>query len=199
MDKAAYTLDVTNGTIVSGFREDGLYQYSDLVAVQAQAAAQGMFFSGWYLNDKKVSNNSTYRFYIKSDSVLEAHYEDAPAETEPLVTLEITDRIVLNNKQQFKLIVRWELPDGFRPVNAGVIRGYNVQDPAVLRIENVKGNEIKSNSVAAVANTGSYTVNLSLTPASAGKDLSAVAYLECINASGEHKIIYTDAQTSAAK
>ena len=200
MDKVSYSLNVSSGIITSGKREDGEYSYSDLIAVQADAAAQGMFFDGWYLNGEKVSSNIIYKFNIKSDTVLEAQYNEKPVEAKPLVTLEITDRVPQKNgKQQLKLIVRWELPLGYQPVKAGLVRGYNIDDPAVLSLDNVRGSEIKDSSVAAVVNTGSYTLNLSLSAASAEKDLSAVGYLECVNAAGEHMIVYTDPLVSAAK
>ncbi len=198
MDKVSYSLNVANGTIVSGGREDGQYSYADLIAVQAEAAAQGMFFDGWYLNGEKVSSNSVYKFNIKSDSNLVAQYNENPVEVKPLVTLEITDRIANNGKQQLKLIVRWELPVGYQPVKAGFVRGYNIADPETLRVENA-GGTIKDSSVAAVAYTGNYTLNLSIGASSAAKDLSAVAYLAYKNASGELAYVYTDVQTSPAK
>lgn len=200
IDKASCSLSITGGAITSGKKADGLYSYNDLITIQADAPAEGKYFAGWYLNGEKVSGSSTYKFYIKNDTELVAHYEDDSSAIQPLVSLEITDRVAVGGgKQQLKLIARWELPFGYQPVKVGIVRTYAEEQPRILTLDQVDGSNIKNSSVAAIQNTGSYTLNLSLSAASAAKDLYAVAYMECINAAGEHKTIYTSIALSAAE
>ncbi len=197
-DAAAYTLNVVNGTVIGGLRENGVYYYNDLITVQADEPEAGKYFAGWYLNDVKISDSKTYKFYLKNDTQLEAKYEDAPVEVSPLVALELSDRIDLTGgQQQVKLVVRWELPSGYQPVEAGFVRTYEKGNSDSLTLENVDGTDIKKNSVAAVRNTGGYTLNLSATTAL--KNLYYVGYLKCTNAAGETITVYTDLAKSNAK
>ncbi len=200
VDQAVYSLNITNGSIIGGLKKDGQYRYNDLITVQAAEPEQGKFFSGWYLNGKKVSDSVAYKFYLKSNTVIVAHYEAVPVQLMPLVSLEITDRIDLaGGGQQLKLIVRWELSRGYQPVEAGFVRTYDPTRSESLALENVDGSNIRSNTVAAVRTTGSYTLNLNLSAGTALKDLYAVGYLKCLNAAGETVTVYTDLAQSAAK
>ncbi len=201
-DSAVNNFEIENGTIIDGLREDGEYHYNDVITVKAADPEEGKYFAGWYLNGEKVSDSQTYKFYLKTNTQLEARYAEVPVELAPLVALELSDRIDLTGgQQQVKLIVRWELPSGYRPVEAGFVRTYNDENgnSDTLTLENVNGTEIKKNSVAAVRNTGSYTLNLNLSAATALKNLHYVGYITCTNAAGETITVYTDLAKSNAK
>lgn len=198
IDPRLCTLTVIGGKITAGGRADG-YPYNALITVQANAAPQGKYFSGWYLNDVKVSENSTFKFYLKTDTILEARYEDTPTEKKPVLGLELTKRALLDDgKAQMKLIVRWEMPAGFRPICAGFVRSYDTDDADVLLVDNVDGSIIKNNSVAVERNTGSYTLNLSLSAATRLKSLYTVGYITYTDPSGKMMTLYTPMEISPA-
>ena len=69
---ADYAADKDLTLTVNGVVQNQTYEYASMVTVNAEESRNGKYFSGWYIDDKLVSENEEYTFYITDDISLTA-------------------------------------------------------------------------------------------------------------------------------
>jgi hypothetical protein len=185
-----------NGTVL-----DKTYSYGDTVTVTAEESQDNHYFSGWYSNEKLVSDSQTYTFCVTSDTVLTAMYQgEEVLKQQPMANFSLTDRTTLDTgKQTLQMVLSWSLPEGYTFVGAGTVRTLVDAQKGNLSLENVDGSSIKKTTTTLTSSSGAYRCTVTLSTASVSKNLYAVGYLTYKeDDTGEVKTIYTDVATSKA-
>lgn len=137
-DEEKFTLTVTGGTVES---EQTMYAMNTLVTVQADEAETGMTFDCWKISypktdegeDKIISYNPSYSFYIKTDMELTACYK---AETDPVnkdAVIAVVNNIRENTDTAERILYgfNWEVPEGSSNVSYGVVYSLTNTNPKI--------------------------------------------------------------------
>lgn len=185
----AFTLTVENGKVVGAAKDN--YTYGELVTVQADKK-EGQYFEGWYAGDIKISDKSTYQFYVTSNVSLTAKYADVEVEEQAFVSLQLSERTPNGEKDRVQLTAQWSLPKGCKLVSAGIKRGYNLENA-----DAVIANGTDKKSVLKTEN-GTFTFAVNMGATSKVKTLCAVAYVNYTDAQGNTKAVYSPMMSSPA-
>ena len=164
-----YTVTVTNGTINGGDK----YTEKTVATVVGDTDV-----GGWYINDKLVSSDKTYSFYVMSDTVLT--WKDGTVDNNGIANMAISDRIYNpNGKVTVTMTSTWNLPKGAQIKKAGTYRCYvglgdNLTDEqlkAQLKEGTFKASTLKTTQ-------GTFYFNLNMGATSAAKKLCGMTYVQ---------------------
>ena len=119
---ADYTADKDLTLTVNGVVQSQTYEYASMVTVNAEESQNGKYFSGWYIDDKLVSENEEYTFYITDDISLTARYDgEAVIEKQPIVNMTMGERVAGETKDSVVMDVTWAALPGQRMYTHQVI------------------------------------------------------------------------------
>jgi len=185
----SYTVEVTNGTVKNA--ASAQYKEKTLATVVGNTDV-----GGWYINDKLVSTDKTYSFYVMEDTVLE--WKDGAVESNGIANMSLSDRFVNSNgKTTVTVTATWsEIPDGAVVVSAGTYRALIDANAEVLTKEQMKEQTFKASKLKTQKGTFYYNINMS--DASAQKKLCLMTYVQ-YKLNGETKELLSDVVTSNPK
>jgi uncharacterized repeat protein (TIGR02543 family) len=187
---------------VNGVLQEKTYGYGDTVTVTADESQDNRYFSGWYINEKLVSDTLKYTFFVTGDTTITAMYlGDEVLKQQPLANFSLTERNNLDNgKQTLKMMLNWSLPEGYTLVGAGTVRTLVDSQKENLSLEKVDASTIKKTTTTLTDSQGSYECTVTLSTASVSKNFYARGYLTYKeDDTGEVTTIYTDVITSLAE
>lgn len=183
-----YTVTVENGVVQPGDANVGSYGYGEHVQAVADAAPEGKYFDGWYMNDTKVSSNTTYPFVVTGDIALTAMYKDAPVEAKPTVALTMGNMTAISGGYSLKMTASWSVPEGYQFVEGGIKRAYSLNG-TIIKDTNAL-TTVHTSTLRNMNGTYAYTAKISTATANT-KTVNAAAYIVVKNAAGDTLTLYS--------
>ena len=174
----SYTVEVTNGTVKNA--ASAQYKEKTLATVVGNTDV-----GGWYINDKLVSTDKTYSFYVMEDTVLE--WKDGAVESNGIANMSISDRINnTNGKVTVTMTSTWNLPEGAKITKAGTYRCYvGLEDTPT--VDQLKAGTFKASTLK--TKQGTFYFNLNMGAASAAKKLCGMTYVQYTLNGQTHEIV----------
>ena len=182
-----YKLAIEGGALKNGSTE-GTFEQDAKVYVYANKAPEGMFFDHWERNGVKVSNISSYNFFMPSlDVTLKAVY--AKEEKEQLGVVCVERVTGYENQNQLEFVHTYTIPVTSKNVTAGVLATCNEDEKDLLELDKLPshtGNYIKKKSVS----TANYRYTWSKGKVSADQVWYVRGYITYTDSNGKKQTIY---------
>lgn len=172
------TITKVNGIDVSSEgTESGQYKLNTVLTVEP-TVPDGQHFAGWYNGEVLISNTSSYQFYVKGDTTIEARFADEEPEPEPVVALIGSNRTADDvGKQTVTVSISVDVPESYEVVSEGILRSYTelTEEQMIIGASGVTKNASKTKF-----NKGSYTYSFAIAKNSVNrtKTVYARGYLQ---------------------
>ncbi len=185
--RKSYSVQVVNGTIIFGKKDD--YSYGEKLIFKADAAPEGQEFAGWYIDDTLVSTSEIYGRSVTGDFTLTAVYTAEELTPQPIYNAKDSGRIYDFDSGKYKttLSMEWSLPSGYTAMQAGLYRAYSQSE---MTPEEVIQFGTKTTAAITSAN-GVYNLNLTMSKAKKDFDLYYVGYITFVDPDGQKKTVFT--------
>ena len=177
---------VKNGTLNNGNTSD-YYKDNSIVAVTADAAAEGYKFGYWKRNGVTISYNPTYTFYASSGKIeLEAVYLEDTDDIEKYGNAKIES--VTPDKENGKLmfVSILNVPEDCKIIRAGIVSTSDAEKGKNLTVENA--DYVRSD----VTDKHNYRYTWTKTSVTADQTWYVKGYLLYEDANGNRKTVYSD-------
>ncbi|WP_319002022.1 InlB B-repeat-containing protein [Clostridium tagluense] len=179
-----YILSVVEGSsIPNGITT---YVFDTKVTVEANTPPAGQLFSHWTINEKIVSYDSTYSFYITGNTTVTAIYSDAEVVKTPTATID-PNPIANSTTQKISFIGQINVPTGYTMVECGVVAKQSAT--SLEDINFYTEGAIRAKSSAQTAN-GQYMMKKA--NVNSGEIWYARAYLSYKDGDGKVSTVYSD-------
>lgn len=153
---------------------------------------EGQTFKGWKLNNKIVSVEESYTFYICGDMSFEATYSEGTEKPVKPLSANMTGTVVTkraDGKANVKFVAQLSIPEGYTLNETGLL-WYGKSDLDSLYTEDGPNSKVQRVVVPRISATYQFAVTVNGIPAT--KTIRGVIYAKVTGSDGQEQWIYSD-------
>lgn len=171
-------ISVVNGTLDNGLT-NGVYNYNEVITVQANSAPDGYVFAYWKRDGKAINYNNSYTFRAWGDTQVEAVYSKDPPIKVPQVLMDTDVKGAALDRAIF--MMERMVPEGYTLIESGILLS---DTSTALTLDNY---QLKA---TAQLNTpiGQFTVRFD----SVGSTVKYARAYVIYKVNNEYKVVYSD-------